>query len=54
MAHAVTSGFGVPGLKAALDITGYIGGEPRAPLRPAGPEAIAAIRTALSTLPEFL
>ena len=54
VAHAVTSGFGVAGLKAALDITGYIGGEPRAPLRPAGPEAIAAIRTALSTLPEFL
>lgn len=31
---AVTSRFGVPGLKAALDIMGYFGGDPRRPLKP--------------------
>lgn len=30
---AVTSGFGVPGLKAALDFLGYYGGPVRSPLR---------------------
>ncbi|HUI31324.1 MAG TPA: dihydrodipicolinate synthase family protein [Candidatus Acidoferrales bacterium] len=29
---AVTSKYGVPGLKAAMDILGYFGGEPRSPL----------------------
>lgn len=29
---AVTAKFGVPGLKAAMDLLGYFGGEPRAPL----------------------
>jgi len=32
--RAVTSRFGVPGLKAALDELGYFGGEPRPPLLP--------------------
>ena len=31
-AAAVTTQFGVPGLKAALDLTGFYGGEPRLPL----------------------
>ncbi|MGE5483754.1 MAG: dihydrodipicolinate synthase family protein [Ignavibacteriales bacterium] len=31
---AVTSRWGVAGLKAALDMTGYFGGDPRPPLRP--------------------
>jgi len=32
--RAVTTRFGVPGLKAALDELGYFGGEPRPPLLP--------------------
>ena len=31
---AITSEFGVPGLKKALDILGYYGGKPRIPLQP--------------------
>lgn len=31
---AVTAKYGVPGLKAALDLTGYFGGTPRLPLTP--------------------
>jgi 4-hydroxy-2-oxoglutarate aldolase len=33
-AAAVTTGFGVPGLKAAMDLTGFFGGSPRLPLLP--------------------
>lgn len=33
--RAVTSGYGIPGLKAALDLLGYHGGMPRSPLLPA-------------------
>lgn len=54
IAVAVTSGYGVPGLKAALDLTGYIGGPPRAPLAAASEEAKAFIRTALEPMQEFL
>ncbi len=39
LAQAVTSGYGVPGLKAAMDMAGYVGGDVRGPLRPAKPEA---------------
>jgi 4-hydroxy-2-oxoglutarate aldolase len=35
----VTAGYGVPGLKAALNLAGYRAGEPRAPLAPATREA---------------
>jgi 4-hydroxy-2-oxoglutarate aldolase len=31
---AITSRFGVPGLKHAMDVLGYVGGLPRSPLRP--------------------
>lgn len=31
---AVTSKYGVPGLKAAMDLLGYFGGDPRSPLTP--------------------
>ena len=54
IAHAVTTGFGVPGLKAALDRTGFIGGSPRAPLQPATRDAIAAVEAALVPIREFL
>jgi 4-hydroxy-2-oxoglutarate aldolase len=33
-AAAVTTGFGVPGLKAAMDLAGFFGGSPRLPLLP--------------------
>ena len=36
VARAVTSQFGVPGLKAAMDLLGYRGGYPRLPLLPLG------------------
>ncbi len=50
LAKSVTTGFGVPGLKAALDMAGYIGGMPRSPLVPASPEAQAIIREQLQAL----
>lgn len=38
------SAYGVPGLKVALDVMGYAGGPPRAPLRPAPPGVLDAMR----------
>lgn len=54
IAQAVTSGFGVPGLKLALDRAGYIGGPPRAPLRALTPAGIASVEQALATISEYL
>ncbi|MEK6409339.1 MAG: dihydrodipicolinate synthase family protein [Acidobacteriota bacterium] len=34
LSHIVTAGLSVPGLKAAMDMLGYAGGLPRAPLNP--------------------
>ncbi|MCX6552014.1 MAG: dihydrodipicolinate synthase family protein [Acidobacteria bacterium] len=39
LAQAVSGGFSIPGLKMAMDIAGYVGGDVRGPLRPAKPEA---------------
>jgi 4-hydroxy-2-oxoglutarate aldolase len=39
VARAVTTRFGVPGLKAALELVGLYGGPPRAPLLPLGEDA---------------
>lgn len=33
---AVTAGFGVPGLKAAMELVGMYGGKPRSPMQPLG------------------
>jgi len=44
---AVTSQFGVPGLKQALDWTGYYGGPVRSPLRPLTEEERAELRRVL-------
>jgi 4-hydroxy-2-oxoglutarate aldolase len=41
--QAVTATFGIAGLKTALDLQGYFGGEPRAPLIPASDEEKTAI-----------
>lgn len=50
LAKAVTSGFGVPGLKAALDLAGYTGGAPRSPLAPASADVVATLRGQLQAL----
>ena len=44
LALAVTSGYGVPGLKAALRLQGRGAGYPRAPLQPLGPGAEATLK----------
>jgi 4-hydroxy-2-oxoglutarate aldolase len=50
LARAVTTTFGIAGLKAALDIAGYVGGEPRPPLCPLASDAIQKIRTLFERL----
>ena len=54
LARLVTSGFGVPGLKAALDLAGYKGGDPRPPLVPAPAEAREQIRAELARVLEVV
>ncbi len=44
---AVTGGFGIPGLKAAMDMLGYFGGPPRKPLLPLPEEDKARLRDVL-------
>ncbi len=50
MGALVTTIGGVPGLKAAMDLAGFTGGEPRMPLRPAPPDTIETIRAELARL----
>lgn len=50
LARLVGTGHGVPGLKAALDLTGFVGGAPRPPLLPAPDSVIDAIRLELKVL----
>ena len=50
LARLVTRVHGVPGLKAALSLVGYAGGEPRPPLRPVTEAAVADLRQALDAL----
>jgi 4-hydroxy-2-oxoglutarate aldolase len=45
---ALTATYGVPGLKAALDMLGYFGGDPRPPLLPASEKERTEIREILS------
>ncbi len=40
----VTSRYGIPGLKAAMDLFGYYGGSPRLPLLPIAPAEIEEIK----------
>ena len=54
IAAAVTSGHGVPGLKAAMQLLGYVAGPPRSPLLPASAAAVDALRDILKPLEEFL
>jgi len=50
LAKSVGGTFGVAGLKAALDLTGYEGGLPRPPLRPAPRDAVDIIRGQLDAV----
>ena len=50
LARLVGTGHGVPGLKAALNLLGYQGGEPRLPLLPAGAAVVDALRHELGVL----
>lgn len=50
IARLISTGFGVPGLKAALRLTGCDVGLPRRPLAPAPPDTITALRHALGEL----
>jgi 4-hydroxy-2-oxoglutarate aldolase len=45
--QAVTATYGVPGLKTAMDMLGYFGGEPRPPLLPASEKDKSEIRDIL-------
>jgi 4-hydroxy-2-oxoglutarate aldolase len=54
IAVAVTTGHGVPGLKKAMDLAGYRGGAPRAPLAEVSADASNTLRTTLAQLEEFL
>jgi 4-hydroxy-2-oxoglutarate aldolase len=47
LARAVTTGFGIAGLKAAMDLSGLEGGDPRPPLGRLSNDAIEKIRTLL-------
>ena len=50
LAGAVTKSYGIGGLKAALQMAGYVGGAVRAPLQRPSEEARAEIRTLLNDL----
>ena len=43
----IVGGYGVPGIKCAVDMLGYAGGDPRPPLRPVNQEARDSIRQIL-------
>jgi 4-hydroxy-2-oxoglutarate aldolase len=45
--NAVTATYGIPGLKAAMDMLGYFGGEPRPPLLPASEQERSEIKEIL-------
>lgn len=53
LARAVTKTYGIGGLKAAVEIAGYVGGAVRAPLRLPNEEAIAEIAQLLKETNEF-
>ena len=48
LGRAVTTTYGIPGLKAALDMSGFCGGEPRPPLGPLPADAVERIRVLLN------
>jgi 4-hydroxy-2-oxoglutarate aldolase len=54
LARAVTATYGVAGLKAAMTLAGYRGGQPRSPLLPASPAALSALSAKLLALQQFV
>jgi 4-hydroxy-2-oxoglutarate aldolase len=46
--QAVTAIYGVPGLKVAMDMLGYFGGEPRLPLFPSSEQERSTIKEILN------
>jgi 4-hydroxy-2-oxoglutarate aldolase len=50
LAKLVTAMHGVPGLKAALSVVGYVGGPPRQPLEPVGDDVVAQITREIERL----
>ncbi len=50
LAKSVTSTYGVAGLKAAMELAGYVGGAPRRPLQPATPQVYQTLRGQLAAL----
>jgi 4-hydroxy-2-oxoglutarate aldolase len=50
LAAAVTTGYGVAGLKAAMALAGFRPGQPRRPLPPLDDEGLRKIRTLFETL----
>jgi 4-hydroxy-2-oxoglutarate aldolase len=54
LARAVTATYGVAGLKAAMTLAGYRGGQPRSPLLPAPPAALSALSGRLLALQQFI
>jgi 4-hydroxy-2-oxoglutarate aldolase len=50
LARSVGGAYGVPGLKAALDLIGFSGGLPRPPLRPASQPIVDTIAAQLAEL----
>ncbi len=46
----VTTSYGIPGLKYAMDLNGYYGGPPRLPLIPPSPDAKREIEEAFRDL----
>jgi 4-hydroxy-2-oxoglutarate aldolase len=50
VARSIGPIYGVPGLKAALDLMGLTGGTPRPPLRPVSPQVVDLLRAQLAAL----
>ena len=50
LARSIGPVFGVPGLKAALNLLGLAGGVPRPPLRPVAPAVVETLRSQLIAL----
>jgi 4-hydroxy-2-oxoglutarate aldolase len=53
LSKLVGASYGVPGLKAALDLIGFDGGQPRPPLQPVGQQATDVIREQLRKMGLF-
>jgi 4-hydroxy-2-oxoglutarate aldolase len=50
IARSIGSAYGVPALKAALDLMGFAGGPPRPPLRPISSQIVEILRVQLDAL----